>query len=86
MVYRYDENRKNIVSLSPRCAAHSRARRSRALISLACQLVLVKSGMLDLRSCATSVVLELGGVKQAQSPLAQIVECPGSIHAHPRPR
>jgi hypothetical protein len=33
-------------------------RRSRALIILACQLVLVESGMHDLGSCATPVVPE----------------------------
>jgi hypothetical protein len=46
------------MSLSPRCAA--RSRRSKALISLVGPPVLVESGMLDLGSCATPVVPEMG--------------------------
>jgi hypothetical protein len=50
---------KNTLPLSPRCAA--RSRRSRALISLIGQHVLVESGLLDLGLYATPVVPELGG-------------------------
>jgi hypothetical protein len=51
MVYRYETNMKSIMSLSPRCAA--RSRRSRTLIILYDELVLVQSGMPDLGSCAS---------------------------------
>jgi hypothetical protein len=44
---------------SPRWAA--RSRRSRVLIILASQLVMVELGMLDLGACATPVVQEQGG-------------------------
>jgi hypothetical protein len=59
MVYRYEKNMKNVMSLFPRCAAHSRS--SRALIILACQPAVVKLGMPDLGSCATPVVPKVGG-------------------------
>jgi hypothetical protein len=82
MVYRQDENLKNTLTLSPRCAA--RSRRSRALFILVGQRVVVELGMPDLGTYTTLVVPELGG--KANEPLPHVVEGPDSIHAHPRPR
>jgi hypothetical protein len=55
---------KNIISLSPRCAAHSR----RSMIILVGQLVSVDLGMPKLGYCATPVVPELGGGKGRRKP------------------
>jgi hypothetical protein len=54
------------MSVSPRCAA--RCRRSRTLITLAGQHVLVESGMAYLGSCTTPVVPELGGKGMRKPP------------------
>ena len=59
MVYRYEKNMENTMSLSPRCAA--RSRRSRALVIRASKHVLVESGMPYLGSCAIPAVPELEG-------------------------
>jgi hypothetical protein len=54
------------MSLSPRCAP--RSRRSRALIILAGEIVMVELSLLDLGSCATPVVPEIGGGKFGERP------------------
>jgi hypothetical protein len=46
----------------------------------------VESDLPDLFSCATPVVPELGGESQVKILLAQVVDGPDSILAHPRPR
>jgi hypothetical protein len=72
MVYRCDKNIKITMSqLSPRCTA--RSRRSRALISLVGQHVLVELGI----SCATLVVPEMGGEgKQKITPFFRSSKAP----------
>jgi hypothetical protein len=71
------------MSLSPKCAA--RSRRSRALIILLDQPLLVELGMPAVGSCATPVVPEFGGGKAGEKTLDHVVEGPDSINAHPRP-
>jgi hypothetical protein len=72
------------MSLSLRCAA--RSRRSRSVINLVSNNVLVEPGIHDLGSFATLVVPELGEEGMRKYPIAQVVEGLYSIHAHPRPR
>jgi hypothetical protein len=52
--------------------------------SLVDQLALDATGLLDLCSCATPVVPELGG-KACGNSLAQVVDGPVPVHALPRP-
>jgi hypothetical protein len=74
MVYRYHENTKYSMSHSPRCAA--RSIRSGPLIILACQLVMVELGLLDLGSCATPVVPELRGEGMREKPSLRSSKAP----------
>jgi hypothetical protein len=47
---------------------------------------MVELDLLELCSCATPVVPELEGEREAKTPLAHVVDGPYSILAHPRPR
>jgi hypothetical protein len=78
MVYRYEKT-QSIMLLSPRCTA--RSDRSRAMIILVGQRVIVGLGLPHLGSCATHVFPEPGEKERRKTPWLRSSEAPTrSIH------